>query len=634
MKNKKIRRYLHALVPFFGAIFVVTITVLLLTNAFAFTDKKPTVTDFQTALNNIPNYKPSVETRTRVENYFSDSSSWIMTHGLNLLLEKNLDAQLAAAKKQIASLKMDGKIDDWQSAGLVVADDVYDSFEINKDELTGVRAGQDDIVSYGFIMDANYLYAYIAPREMPKSGQKYNYRLNLNSLQTNWMQYALVYKNSGTFIEEYNPDTQQFVRNVSKTGAVFVKKNIVEFKIPIKNLKKLPKTFQVSAIIWHDWKNLKDEAVGLSDFTQSINEKFGKAALEVLCRFAEKTELIPDDPIFLAQALTDAFWYKLADSQTKEKLINDSLILIAKLRAAEQTYAFVGQKDFDDLNWSALLALTNRSVMHGSYVDWTFYLDNSGSMNEEAYEFMLIRPETIDVAERIIADNFFVDTQNLPATIEKIENFLNNKLKYRRLYFKDIETLRDAYPGDAYWENIYRESFEDIENNEINIAVVNNREINKGNNFSASFQVQYLADHGYYFGNCVDVAAIAIPFYRALGIPALPISYFSIADGYLAEVHTFPLYYSGSDDKWFNYTRGGNPLWPFSKVDYISDYNVFFFINAPQLGSAWSLYYHDFSDNNVKLNTRKAANIISEEGWAAFNKTGYSMSDMEALLFE
>jgi hypothetical protein len=634
MRNKKFKKYLRVFIPLFGAIVVVTVTVLLLTNAFALTDKKPTEQEFQSALSNIPNYKPTAEVKARVETYFRESTTPTMMRGLNLLLEKDLDAKLAVAKKQIASLRMDGKIDDWVAAGLTMSDDLYDNFEINKDIPLVTHLGVDDIVSYGFVADANYLYGYIEPREMPKAREKYNYRLNLNSLKTRWMQYALVSSSAGNYIEEYNVDTQKFVRNVSKTGATFIKKNIFEFKIPVKNLKKLPKTFQVSAIAWHSWKNSKDEATGPTEFTQSINEQYRKAALEVLCRYAETTELIPDDPLFLAQALTDAFWYKLADKDTKEKLIVDSLALIDRLHYAEKKYSFAGQKKFEDLDWSALLALTNRAVMHGSYVDWNFYLDNTGSMSREAYDFMLVRPETIDTAERILADNQFVDVKNLPETIKKIETFLNSKEKYRRFNFADIEILKNTYSGDKYWEDVYNESLADIENNDLNITVVNGFDINKGNNFSASFQTQYLADNGYFFGNCGDVTAIAISFYRALGVPAIPLSYYSLADNFIYGVHTFPVYYSGLENKWFNYTRDGNPIWPFAKVDSITDYNVLYNFEGPQIGSAWRYFKRDFLNNPVSVNSRKSLAVVSEAEWKELNISGYPMSDLEELIFE
>jgi len=110
--------------------------------------------------------------------------------------------------------------------------------------------------------------------------------------------------------------------------------------------------------------------------------------------------------------------------------------------------------------------------------------------------------------------------------------------------------------------------------------------ISLGVNFSTTFQVAFIDRNNFFYGNCVDLTAVALAFYKALGIPALHLCYGVIAEGYFREVHSFPVYYSSREDGWFNYLRGGNepPGWYLKEG---ATLDVFFYVNGLHAGSHW-----------------------------------------------
>lgn len=622
---KKKTKFLDQAIPIFGVLFVVSLTVALLSHSSAFNDAASH--DFEEVVRATGSCK-SPGILEEVLMYQKNSSTATMTTGFDLILEKDADEKLVADKRQLGTIKVDGKIDDWSKTDLMLSDQEYDPESIVWEEMSEAPVDSDDIKSYGYIMDKDFLYVYIEPKAMPGRGERYNYRINLNSANTNWMHYAIVFNNRGTSIEEYNPETEEFVRNITKNGSVFAKRNIFEAKISLKKLTKLPYSFNVSAIVYHDWKNIVDYAYDEGRLAQSINEKYKKVALEILCQYAVDMELIPDDPLPLAQAISDSFWYKLADKETKQEMISDGVTLIAMAEAAQDKYNFHGQKKFAEMDFETVLALANRAVMSGSYNYWQFYLDKNGRLNKEAYDFNLIQPETLEYAESIVASQGLLVEGDLDKSINQIEIYLTQMQKYRRYRFEDIEHLYNSYPDDSAWEQIYQESLAERANNDVNITSINNINVNKGDNFSASFQVKYLHDYGYYFGNCVDVAATAVAFYRSLGVPALPITYGAMSDAYYYEIHTFPVYYAGVDNRWYNYQHSKNPIWDFAKNEYIKDYNIFYFILLPQSHGFWSLRYEDFQFNKMLQNSRRGAAIVSEEEWNIMNEQGINHSEI------
>jgi hypothetical protein len=50
-----------------------------------------------------------------------------------------------------------------------------------------------------------------------------------------------------------------------------------------------------------------------------------------------------------------------------------------------------------------------------------------------------------------------------------------------------------------------------------------------------------------------------------MGIPAVHFSYSSIDNGYYKEIHSFPMYYESSDDRWYNFEKGGNIIHPWAR---------------------------------------------------------------------
>ncbi|MFA7685418.1 MAG: hypothetical protein WCX95_01310 [Candidatus Gracilibacteria bacterium] len=587
------------------------------------------IDNFKTALKSIRPIVPQ-KTQDNILAYIQNSQSEELKKAFNLLLEKDLDTKLSKAKRTISGLTIDGNISDWQSSGLIQTDKENDSVAINKNSSTGESYQTDDVKSYAFIMDNNNIYAMIEPSEMPTDWDEYHFRINISN-HSNKKIYAIVWLPSTNVIQEWNTETGEYIGKIDMPTAQFAKGETgFEAKIPIAQLTRLPYSFRAEAVSWQKDRNFYDECNKLF-YEQSIYEKYKKSALELLTKYAATTTLTADDPFPAVQAISDSYIYKRADSSTKKSVISDGIEMIKKAKETE-TYSFPDQKKLKDLPVEALLAWADRSMMYAGYVFMEFFPTNGEKLNQKTYEFTVLQPETLDTCESLIEKNNLIDQTNLKNTIHNIEPWLVKTEKYRRNDIKDMERNLKFNPDSKYWQNAYQESLNEIANGETNITTINGVNINKGANFSPSFQLDYLTKNGFYYGNCVDVTVMAMTCYKALGIPAFQISYGITANNYYAESHSFPVYYSSKDDKWYTYELGGNPVQE-KTLPTSGSYNVLYRINRPQTNSYWEPYLTELKNANIWTNTRAATKEISEKDWNTINKDGYSMADFKKILF-
>ncbi|MCP4137184.1 MAG: hypothetical protein GY754_39815 [bacterium] len=572
------------------------------------------------AITSLKGYHPSPKTLSAVNVYISKSSSPVIRQGLPLLLEPELHKKLLRSESIIKDLKIDGLIDDWESSKLIISDTAKDLVPINKSKATGRYKQHEDLKRYAGIMDDEYLYCMVDAFSRPKKGQKFHYRINLVNSNTKLM-YAVIWTNFGNFIQQWNPKTGAFIKNINIKNSIIIRKDVCEAKVPLSILKGLPESFYIEPVSWNEKNNTYDHH-WTNILYRPVSKEYNRSSLEVFCRYAEKGVLTPNDPLPLAQAITEGYIYKMAHRSIKDLVIRDG---IAMIREAKR------HKELKDLGLAPLLAWCSRAIMYGGYNRFGFYMyAKNGSINKEAYEFMVLSPKTLNRCRSIMKKNNLVVKENIRATANKVETWLERSInKYRRYNFSDIAEL---YNSDKnYWETVYRESLDEKNTGRTNITSINGKKINKGIVFSPNFQVNYIHKNGYFYGNCVDVTTIAMSFYKALGVPALHVCYGSIAKKFHKEIHSFPVHFSSRENKWFNFSRGGNTLYSWA-LKGSTPLKVFYYINMPQSGSSWNHFERSFMGNKMSLSSRACPEIVSVKKWQRLNRNGFSVEKISRCL--
>ncbi len=592
--------------------------------------------DFEKALKAI-RPKPSAAIRDEILNYIENSTGEEIKKAFNLLLEKDLDKKLSKAKKTISSINIDGDISEWESSGLIQNDKKNDPLATDASYEIGNFEKKDDIKSYAFIMNNNYIYGMIEPYEMPEDYYNYYFRISLLNFE-NKLIYTFVWTDDGNFIQQWDTDTGENIDNLDVSIAEFTKgENGFEVKVPISKIKNnLPYSFGVEAVSWQEDKNTYDSAYNLF-YEQSVYEKYKKAALELLTKYAAKIELTPDDIFPAVQAISDSYIYKRSDTSTKKLVITDGLEMLEKAEDTEN-YSFTDQKQLKDMPLEALLAWADRGMTYvGHYSEW-LYPAKGEKLNKETYEFMILQPETLDLCENLIEENDLLDPSSLANTVKDIELWVTNIEEYRRIP-TDMATLEIATamdPENEWLNDLYEENISDIENGNTTITTVNGIEISKGGNFSPSFQIEYLSDNGFFYGNCVGVATVTSACYKSLGIPSIHFSYEVLGDDFRTGVHIFPMHYSSKDDKWYPYELGGNTVHEWAKPSSDEEYNILYLINRPQTSSYWEPLFTRLKEGKVDFwyNSRFYQKEVTEKVWKKLDQTGYSMKDLKSIFFK
>lgn len=574
--------------------------------------------------------RPSAKVQSKILNYIKSSTNPDVARGFNLLLEKNLDAKMAKAKKIISGIKIDGNISDWESTGLIQSDAEGDFVAI--DDSQGFWGKPvDDIKEYAFIMDNKNAYAMVKPFQMPASGQRYHFRINIydgDAVKTLGNKvYSIIWTSEGNFLQKFDIQTGEFMGNFPISDAVFAKKDVFEVKMPVSVLENLPYQFVASAVIWHDFDNVYDELY--TPVEQPISEKYKKMALPLFIKYANKIDLPANDLTAISQALTEAYIYKRAENGLKPQVIKDGLAMIKYARNVQKF--FTNQKALGEMGLDEMLTWSNRAIVYGGLGNMQYSTSKNKKFNKVAYNFMFLRPETLDKAMTLMTKNNFLKPDDLTLSLKSLQKWLVDEQKYRRENFSDIEAIHTAFKGQANWETVYQESLEEKNNNQTDITTINGIAINKGQNFSPSFQVDYLLAHNYYYGNCVDAAAVALSVYKALGLPSVSFKYGTSANGYWKEIHEFPVYYSSAANKWLQSEPYENGVW--SWADPGKPYEIGFFIIRPQIGSYWGI--NNFTENGAQIwsNVREYAQFITESAWKDINNNGYPAADFAKALY-
>ncbi|MBF0378796.1 MAG: hypothetical protein HQK72_15135 [Desulfamplus sp.] len=594
--------------------------------------------------------QPSNKALENITNYISVSSSETIKKALYLIMEYENSELLVKNQNIINSIKIDGELSDWADVENTYEDKEKDITTINSSLPIGAYSKSDDLKKDGVIHGNGFIYCMLEPFEMPRNEDEYHYRTNILNSE-NQLVYAVVWTNYGNFIQEWDSQNNTFIKNIDINDALFAKKNGFEAKIPTDKLNNLPEYYHTQAVVWHEHKNSLDTNY-IWSLETSIENRYGyRYSLDVFCQYAEKMDFTIDDPFPIAQAITEGYIYKLAENEIRPTVIDDGLEMI-KQSEKSMNYSFQGQASLKATPIEAILLWADRSIMFGGYRGTNLELLKSGRLNKEAYDFLILKPSSLDTIRIVMENNGLIESENLANTMLNIENWLWQKNKYRRYYIEDIIALYESNP--EYWAVVYQESLQELETGNVNITKVNGKDINKGGIFSASFQVDYIYDNGLFYGNCVDVTAIVTAFHKAIGIPSTFFTYGAIDGNYFKEIHSFPIYYSSQDDMWFNYEKGGNGLYGYSSENTgaSNSYDVLFTINRPQVGSDWKMFYKESeiryndaaanddaglensdtdSGNPIIISTRSYPLKVSESEWSSINK-GYQMSELKKYM--
>jgi len=566
----------------------------------------------------------------RVADYAAKSVSARAKQGLEALLEEGLERKLAKAREQIAAIKIDGKTSDWDKTNFYQIDEQYDFGNLDPEkEMNETPDITDDVNRYGFVMDEANAYFMFEPVGTPGAGSKYHYKVNILDFEGKPI-YTVGWSDSGNYVEKLDPSSGRSLSKESPAGAEFAGKGSFEARVPAQYFKGLPYVFDVKALVYHDFKNASDECHKLLK-EQPIGEKYKKCALELFCRYAEKSDLTPDDPFPLAQAITDAHLYKCAEDKLRPQVVADG-IEMANFAKKKSKIGFDGQKPLAELGLAEILAWSNREVMQGGYsCTQNYQAARNERLNKDAYEFIALRVSDLEKCLELIEKNKLASGNDLPKTIRKIEKWLTEKEKYRRVNIDDLAVLSEFDPA-------FKATFEEAQaeqNEKNNFALtINGVRIDKGTVFTPTFQIDCLVKKGYYFGNCVDVAATAIAFYKALHVPALAITYGAHAEKYYFDIHTFAIYFCSGENGWFTFERAGNEIYRFATVESIDKYKVLYFIHAPQAGSHWSHAIKYFDGATVYMTSRSRAKVVELDDWRKSNRKGFPADEVAKAILE
>lgn len=586
--------------------------------------KPTTQRELRRAILTIPNRRLRRRAQPIILRYALQSTKPALQDGLRVLLktERHLQAKYRKLKKQISRIVIDGSARDWKNLDLLHTDLLNDSTEIDTDETAGVAQASDDLKRWGLIVDEKFIYGFFEPVVSPRSGEEYHYRINL--FNDKWeILYAIVWTSSSNVIQEWDGQGN-FVRYLSLSGVSFAKGQVFEARLPRRLLPGLLFANGIQAVVWHEFKNRVDSHTVLPG-ALSLKDSYRNTSVELLAQYAKRGALEINDPLPVALALTDGYLYKRADISLKEEIVTDGVGILNEAKTS-QNYSFPGQEKLTDLSLEALLFWANRMVIYGGYGDLDYYMTSMGRFNQAAYHFLAVQPETLRQARELIIQLGLLDQDDLEATVKNIQQWLWSINKYRRYYFSAIEEMYRNNPDNPSIRQIYEESLYELQHNLTDVTEVNGVPINKGTIFSPSFQIPYAAQNGLFYGNCVDVAAMAITIYKSLGITAFPIAYGSVNNGIYNEYHTIAYYYSSLHRQWLNFEVGTD------SSALLSDDLILTQINRPQIGAYWSLIEYDLGPVKSTLSSRITPQLFSNQDWNLRYQQGYSHAEVRELV--
>ena len=207
------------------------------------------------------------------------------------------------------------------------------------------------------------------------------------------MVYAIVWSSSGNGIQEWDGNGN-FIEYVPIGKSKFAAKDVFEAKIPRRLLKHLPPLCLVQGVVYNEERNGLDTKLDAA-LEYSQDDLMKCSSLEVLFRYAEKSELTADEPVVLAQAIADGFIYRIADSETKKLIVGDGLAMVEESRQAFRQQ-FTGQQLTPKLPFRFLLHWANRVAMHGGYNNLGYFYLKDGLLKQRrlpVYRHRRVAPE-------------------------------------------------------------------------------------------------------------------------------------------------------------------------------------------------------------------------------------------------
>ncbi|NMC61802.1 MAG: hypothetical protein GYA55_01400 [SAR324 cluster bacterium] len=575
------------------------------------------------AMQSLDGIRTSAETRTKVIEYARTSNSATATRALSLLLKKEREQRnnLRWARSVIRSLRIDGRKKDWLRTGLIKEDTLNDPAAIDKEKSSSIPSPTDDLKSHAFIMDDDNAYMMVEPSAMPKKGQSYHYRINL--LNSDWnIIYAIVWTDTGSGIQEWN-GKGNFLKFISLPRSSVRRGKVFEAKVPTRMLKRLPYEFGLQSVAWQSFKNLYD--VNLDSITQPVTELYKSTSLELFLRYADRIDLPSNDPFAAAQAITDAYIYKRATKTLKSQVIQDGIKMIEYGRKLGESI-FKGQESLARMDLEQILSWSNRAIVYGDYYGIDYYVAAHRRMNEKSYQFMVLKPETLYACKRIVENNNLLDPSSLVNSASNINHWLWDRIKYRRHNLSDIEKMLADDPDNPWLRQIFEESLYEKEHNLVNVAIVNGVEINKGNIFSSSFQIDYLLQNGMFYGNCVDVVAMEAACLKAYGIPGIHVYYglLSQEEKEFKGYHSIWMYYGSQRDRWINFEKNESELGNVAIDLSLNPLTVVWHLDKPQIGAYWRSYQVPFLGIIEYVTPRTVYASMSEGEWSSIYTQGLS----------
>ena len=597
---------------------------LLITSLLALLCSSPTFavdsSEVTTAVFNSTGLVLSPQAERNISDYITRSSNPVIQEGLLCLLEKDRREDLQRLRKSARRIRIDGMVRDWNTADFETRDTFDEWYPVNPDKPIRRKRRDFDIVSYGFAVTNDYVHVMLKPRSMPR-GKKHHHAVNfMNS--SGRLYYAIAWSEYGFHVHEYNPEDNSYVRSFRPRGMKNAAGRVFEAKVPRRSMKNLPEYFHVGSIAWDKEYNAYNNMWPYTPHS-SLEEKYRNYGLELFARYSESAVFIPDNPVPIAQALADAYIYRMSRNSVRPLVVSDGLRMLEEA-AKSDAWAFPGQKKLTEHRLNQIIEWSNRASLYGiENNSWKFrsVLSPHGEkFSEASYRFLFLDPAVLDDARTLITQYDLIVPGDLPATLRKIEETAVNTQRYRAgLAF--LEMLSRVL-GTAYWQKIYEDAKYEEDNNLTVITEIDDVPIHKYSNWSASFQVRYLRDNNTHFGNCGDVTTMSLAVAKALGIPAIHIHYDLAGDNYHQVIHSFPAYYSSAEGRYIGFRKGDNHAWDWAKSGR-EDLKVIYFYDSPIHEWFSQFQIRPFTGTKVWRSSNSDSYTASLEQWQIMNAGGF-----------
>lgn len=565
--------------------------------------------------------RPSRDALNNLKNYIRKSTSQQMRDGIEMMAKQRMHSKVSQLKRVDKSLRIDGRMADWRKKGVRIYQDLLNDVSAI-DPAKPVRYSKiDDIKSAAILTSDGAISFMIELAKMPSKSRKFYYAINLLTHEGNLL-YTLSWMNTGFWVQEFNPDGNKWLNAVKiKPGRRFAARKVVEAKIPFKLLPKLPRHVLVQVVSWNEERNAVDTLNYQSTLSRR-SEEYYNYALDLLIQYAGRITLPPDNPLPLAQAMVDSYWYRMGNAAVKERIINDGIAMLAEIQKASQ-YDFPGQVKPVNLPFEHLLVWANRSLYFSiNSAKWKFrktLTSTGGIFTEDMYEHFFLTPAVLDQARELVAEQNLIREGDLAGTMHAIEAYFATVWKYRA----PLEFIKQLYDFDPDgYGPLYFEVLNEYQTEGTIVATIGLDDIVKWWNQSPSFQLEFLKTHGFYYGNCGDSAVISAAVGKAIGIPSMHTHYDVVKpDNSVQAVHSFAAYYSSAQNRYLGYSQGYNQVFGFAREG-LSSYQVRYIHETPVVTSLWNITSNKFHGQEFYQPSNTCAAIISPEAWEDIDRNG------------